>query len=183
MEENHNYHTTVLFRNDLGYQEVYSSQNYGTFYSVYLNFNVETDPDNEDLIILTEIEFKLINYKGVVNLGISDVEYVISENNEPKFIIHVQAMVGRRVFPYGDQEIDLSQLDKTLIIERTLLKLPNFDANESPNDNSILVFDDEFYYRDGPNVPRAKLPQAGMIGAPAQSGSLRCYSTINRIIL
>jgi len=92
-------------------------------------------------------------------------------------------MLGRRVYQYGDQEIDLSQLEKTLIIERTLLELPNFDSTESPNDNSVLIFDDEFYYRDGPNVPRAKLRQAGMIGASQQSGSLRCYSTINRIIL
>ena len=176
------YLSSIIFKSGLGYQEVYSSQNYGTFYSVYISFDCKPG-ENENEIILYNVKFEIINYKGVVNLGIKDVKFEINQKKQPQFKVMVEALHGKRVFEYGEETIDLGKVEPILAIERLLLKMSNFDENQSPNDNSVQAFDNEYYYRDGISKPEPRTARAGMEGYSGTISWKRCYKTYNRIIL
>ena len=66
----------VLSANDsMRIQAIYASQLYGTFFGVFANFNVEKFVDSDgktdkNKLIITKINFTLINYKGEKNIKI-----------------------------------------------------------------------------------------------------------------
>ena len=92
------------------YQLIYSSQNYGTFYSVYGKFEVKNNT-------LISIDFRLINFKGVLNLGIKNVTYMgfvvryvknpidtpkegLSEVTCAEFHMEIEALNTKRLYPF-----------------------------------------------------------------------------------
>ena len=52
------YQGTILLKDNLGLQEVYSSRNYDTFYSIYLTLTCQVDPDDADKIWLKDMKNK-----------------------------------------------------------------------------------------------------------------------------
>lgn len=51
------------------FQYIYSSQLYGTFFNIYAKFIF-----NEELGKIEKTVFQIVNYKGLLNIGISDVQ-------------------------------------------------------------------------------------------------------------
>ena len=139
MQRHEDYQGTISLKNNMGYQEVYSSQNYGTFYSLYMRFNFDQENSNsENDWVFSNIEFQLINYKGVINLGIQEVA--------------VEGLHGTRKIPVTKPantiSVDVSKLTK-ITIQRTLMQMTAFNQDKNPNHEDNLVFDNEFFYRDG----------------------------------
>ncbi len=186
------YQSTITFKNDLGLQEVYSSQNYGTFYSVYLS--LESKPGSKpNQIEISNIHFKIVNYKGIINMGIVKVGVRKDETEGYlEFEVQVRAMERNREFPLvepnGDPmeiKIDRSKINR-VIITRLLLPMSTNDFNPAlgPNHVNNAVFDDEFYYRDGltfdsSDNERKKRP--GMQGGGGNSSGKRCYQLTLKI--
>ncbi|NVJ63442.1 MAG: hypothetical protein HWD84_04345 [Flavobacteriaceae bacterium] len=132
--------------NQNDYQAIYASQLYGTFFSVFAKFTCQNI--QSDHYIIEKIDFKLINYKGVVNLGISNVQGVFDviddEGNQRKLVnLEVQGLNSNDEFEFNCSGLSLPKND-LFILQRTLKPMHN---HGSAIDNS--VFDDEYFYREG----------------------------------
>ena len=186
------YQGSVVLQNDLGLQEVYSSQNYGTFYSIYLSLECSPNPKDKNVINLTNIRFTIVNYKGILNLGIVDVKY---KPKDPKgyieFKINVRAMERNRDFPLikGNGEPKVISINrnkvKNIRITRKLLKMNEFNPYLSPNHPNNAVFDNEFYYRDGltfKEKTNRRMKWLGMEGIGGDSSGKRCYQITLKIL-
>ncbi|WP_024772144.1 hypothetical protein [Aquimarina macrocephali] len=153
-----NYSTNVFFKEkDERYQLVYSSQMYGTFFGVYACFTVSKTT-------VESVRFKLINYKGPLNIGLKHVDFLglIEEQLEPEkdditgpiincmaFDLTLQALHPEVTFPPKtdpEQLINCNltdlQNDHYLSVRRKFEKIGS-SAIEGG------IFDSEFYYRDG----------------------------------
>jgi len=151
---------TVSFKKDCKerWQTVYTSSLYGTMFSLFGKFNY--DATNTTLGM---IELKIINYKGLIDLGIKDVDFqenrkwveVYDEDNKlvPKNIrvislkVVLQGLLNQhwkdRNINIILNEVDLAD-DIYIEIDRELQPLVN------DNDRTLEgVFDTEHYYRDG----------------------------------
>lgn len=119
-------------------QLVYASQLYGTFFAVYAS--IETDAgSHKDEREIKDITCHIINYKGVLNIGLEDVIY---NSGTGQIDLHLKALGNI------SKEIKCKKLTKfrksksdTLVFRRRLEKLP-----EGINHG---VFEIEGYYRDG----------------------------------
>jgi len=122
------------------YQVCYSSQLYGTFFSVFAKFDcVKNGKD----YTLNKIEFKVINYKGILDIGIVNVSGFAPGTKNHTIKLEVKAMGGNQDITFNCAGQIVKEND-WLIIERTLLPIHN---NTDPIRNN--VFDDEFFYREG----------------------------------
>lgn len=184
------YQGSIVLQNNQGLQEIYSSQNYGTFYSIYLTFECRPNPKDKKLVDMTNIKFSIVNYKGLLNIGIVRAEDELKKDLE--FKIDVRAMERNRDFPLIDGKGDPKTISfdpkkvKNIIINRRLLKMTDFNPNLSPNHPNNTVFDDEFYYRDGLEFdPKSKsnvrIPRGGMEGYGGASSGKRCYQITLKI--
>lgn len=131
--------------NQEDYQAIYASQLYGTFFSVFGKFTCQSV--GKDEYTLDKIEFKIINYKGVINLGISNVRGIfdITDTNGNQFKamnIEIQGLNGNEEFELDCSGVVLKK-NELFITERTLIKMHSGTALNNG------VFDDEFYYREG----------------------------------
>ena len=150
----HLYFSSNVFLNEQNndrYQLVYSSQLYGTFFSVYGKFTVSNNT-------LKAVKLKLINYKGVLNLNLTD--FVIADsfksvevqdlmkNNKEVTLDCLQ--IGIKVKAFSEEKnmeqtcnIPLPEESGThyLEVSRTLIEM----------DPNHFVFDEEFKWRDGYN--------------------------------
>lgn len=136
------------------YQAIYTSQSYGTFYVVYAEFTTEEDNDN---YYVKNIKLKLVNYKGLINLGIADATFIPIKD---KFDGHSRgALISLTVKAFEHEDFIIKNCDAThpfpklnsyLKVNRKLLAM---HPDKSPIENGI--FDEEFYYRDGID-PRGK---------------------------
>ncbi|GGG09371.1 hypothetical protein GCM10011344_07410 [Dokdonia pacifica] len=62
--------SSIDYNNDKNWQFIIASQNYGTTYAIYAKFTIIKEKDGETR---REIQFKIRNYKGQIQLGIYDV--------------------------------------------------------------------------------------------------------------
>jgi len=198
------YKSSLILKNNMGFQEIYTSQNYGTFYGVYLSMKCKSDPKHPEIIEISNLTFELINYKGLFNLGIVDIDYsfekeevknekqeVISSREYLKFSIDVRAMQRKRKFYLIDESgspvvisINTKKI-KDALISRNLLPMQEFNTNLNPNDPDNTIFDNEFYYRDGLEFPvkdRQRLNWDGMNGVGGSSSGKRCYQVEIRLL-
>ncbi len=185
------YQGTIVLKDNHGLQEVYSSQNYGTFYSLYMSFESSVDSADPDKITLTNVKFTLVNYKGIINLGIVDVEdEEKGDDGLLEFKVRVRAMERRREFHLRENgESKAITIDKkeigTVKISRELQRMTEFDAELGPDHPDNPVFDEEFYYRDGllfSPTENARIPRGGMDGSGEASSGKRCYKVMLKII-
>ncbi len=130
--------------NESAYQSIYSSQLYGTFFMIYAIF--ETRPCINGYEI-SSIKLRLMNYKGLINLGISRARFFTEENKENShhgiLKIEVEAMCPNNNidFPVAMRRNCQCSIDDYIYVDRSVKKLPAALHNN--------VFDEEFLYREG----------------------------------
>ncbi|WP_405411727.1 hypothetical protein [Maribacter sp. Asnod1-A12] len=174
------------------YHFLYASQLYNTLFAVYGKFNYKEKSSSENqTITIDNIDFKLINYKGNVNIGFSDTmkdNKVYNTLHLPSNSINlgsdaiyfeVQALTGKleatvKLF----EPIVIRKGDNhNLKFNRLLVPIDGlrFDSNnkdyslQDPKGNCYDeregVFDSEFKYRDGLTY-FDKQPQQGVYSNP-----------------
>jgi len=123
-------------------QMIYASQLYGTFFAIYAYFEAEST-NNPLHKKINRIQFNIINYKGPLDIGISEIKYYV---NNRSFEIKVRALID----PLTQHEIVFSN---GLLVkkEEEILFLRNLEplSSKSGDKNKYHVFDSEFYARDG----------------------------------
>lgn len=156
------YINTVIISKEEGWREIYSSQNYGTFYAVYINFEASIEESSNPLITLKNIQFKIVNYKGILNLGIENAK-VFRPVGKNYLEIHVtlQAMNAKRLFKFNEEVSFKKNEIPALEIKRELIPMRGFQPDLSPNDENVLVFDNEYYYRDSTDLPERRPDRHG----------------------
>jgi len=136
----------VNLTNHTDFQAVYFSQLYGTFFGVFCKFDCDEN-ENDANYCLEQVDFRLINYKGPLNLGITKVEskHLHEEDGvfHVVFKIEVQALGGKLEYPY-QCHIDVPKLKSMFHFDRRVLKMKEYSMDQVSS-----VFDNEFYYREG----------------------------------
>ncbi|MEK6154549.1 hypothetical protein WIW50_14865 [Flavobacteriaceae bacterium 3-367] len=132
----------VDLSNESDYQNIYSSQLYGTFFMVYAKFSTETC---EGGYKIKSITLRLLNYKGPINLGIARAKLIQKRDGDTKSAklkIEVQALkpsnidVGVEIVPGLECSIG-----GDIYVDRSLKPLGS--------DFVDGVFENEFRYREG----------------------------------
>lgn len=130
------------------YQAIYTSQSYGTFYVVYAEFTTEEDNDN---YYVKNINLKLVNYKGLINLGIADATLIpikdeFSGNSKGALLDLTVKAFEQDTFTVKNYDVShpYPKNDSEFLVNRELVAM---HPNNSPLEGNI--FDEEFYYRDG----------------------------------
>ncbi|NVJ46013.1 MAG: hypothetical protein HWE07_02765 [Cytophagia bacterium] len=129
------------------YQAIYASQLYGTFFMVFAKFTCEYSSEKK-AYIMQKIDFRLVNYKGLINIGIKSVQGIEKrvdlKNNQYNLVrLELQGLkTDSKDKSLPCSGFELKQGD-CLVIDRTTVKMHNGTAL---NQN---VFDEEFYYRHG----------------------------------
>ena len=126
-------------------QLVYASQVYQTFFCVFGAFEIDrTNPMN---LKLQGVHLQLINYKGLLNLGIVGVSNPIRTGNGVEIIFKIKASVPSGIMKYY-------QFDEAIVIKNG--KHIDFHRILEPMDvdpvrgvSGSNVYDTEFYERDG----------------------------------
>lgn len=136
-------------------QSIYTSQLYGTFFGIYAKVNAR-DNDQKDYWTLDAMELKIMNYKGIVNLGITQAKLIESKhdgihNNDARLYVEVQACYN---MPDEFIKVENSSGQKftkgkaNIRLER-FLKPMHAHSNGVKQQLNDGVFDEEFFYREG----------------------------------
>lgn len=160
--------TTVDFSVDYKdeiYQFIYGSQLFGTSFAVYANFRQFKIPSKAQTkskrstnnFEIKGIDFKLINYKGCVNLGFTKepVDYWDGGNENPhNFTFYVEALgtVTDKTQNFQDRRITISSCSE-MRFHRMLMPHKGVSVVTTPGEKAtsqgLPFFDTEFNYRDG----------------------------------
>jgi hypothetical protein len=149
------YSSTVHLAPNSNYrnQFIYGSQSYNTSYAVYAKFNIVAS-NVLDEVILQDITYRIISYKGILNIGFQN-EPILSYDEKNK-AIHIAIEL------IGASNNDLVSQNHALIINKNCLKLSvdrkliplNGGAGDVQFYNGL--FDSEFHYRDGNFIKKRK---------------------------
>lgn len=168
--QNRDEETNELLRDD-HYQTVYSSQVYGTFFSVIAKFNLNLERSNKSngVYCVKSIDFMVANYKGILNIGIQNVispvdlmaevnknEQVKRKDSVKAFIFEMRAMGGFDDTEEGSRQPEdkftlafdgdgMIFNSKDLLYFRRVQKHLHSDTTKLKKG----IFDDEFYFREG----------------------------------
>ncbi len=152
----------VNLKNNSDYQAIYASQLYGTFFMIYANFTCGKE-DKGKGHLLKEIELKIINYKGLLNLGIAKSKFKpktkrqrVRKPNGQNVVVPTPfgGTINVRVRVLHDSnpnDLTIKNINhycpKNSFIEvnRSVQRI-NPDITKPVTNN---VFDEEFYYREG----------------------------------
>lgn len=149
------YYTTVVLSEDRvdHFQFVYASQIYGTFFGIYAKFDIRKDGTRA---MLKKIRFRIINYKGVINIGITGIKTTYKNpNNNPRrvieFTIKLQGLRNPLLdFIYNPKDnTEFLESGHKLKVGRLLESFVGKDRNDLFNSRGNGAFDEEFYFRDG----------------------------------
>lgn len=176
--------TYVMNDSDNRKQFFYASQCYGTLFAIYIKINVKKNNEIEN------IDFELINYKGMVNLGfLEDSTHnrginVVREKDTLVINFPIKAMTKQykaTFTPKKEEAINVSGL--TVIAgERSLLR---YDEYTPSNYQENVFFDEEFYYRNGKDkgefsVKPARRGQQGH--SENKIIAMNCVETVLKVI-
>lgn len=146
------------------YQSVYSSQNYGCFYEIYVKADFVEEKDTDSLV--NQLEFRIINYKGLLNVGFAN----ITQQKDELYFNEKEGVLGVRFVLQGKQSNNSMlvkiprewNLRKTnlnrLSIFRLLIPLEGLELKTTAPQE---MFDVEFYERNGLDFSRKKIVQPG----------------------
>lgn len=136
----------INFRNTTDFQLAYSSQLYGTFFSVFAKVNTTQADDHS--YILHDIEFTLINYKGLLNLYIRDTKFKAdTKGGEVLLLVQAMSSNNEKALRLDCKDTIFKKGNSTLRISRRLKRMHSNSDNPTALENG--VFDEEFYYREG----------------------------------
>ena len=177
------YYTSIVLSDGRSndFQLVFASQVYGTFFGIYARFDFTRQSER---FKLNKITFRIINYKGQINIGIDAVKPPEYNKNDPKnlnFIFYLKGYMP----PLQDYECDFTR-DEIYLEDGSQITFKRSMRNftERPDDTfNMGVFDDEFYFRDGLfpiKAPVSDLEDAIEAHYPNRIGK-RCPSNIVRV--
>ena len=174
------YTSPVLLRKDstLKNQLLFFSQSYQTNYAVYAEFHITESNKGKDYIHLDSINFELINYKGILELGFGGSPTFKYHEKEKSIEIsfQIQAM-NHKDKDYINIGKDINIDCLTMEVERTLVPISGSVKNQYHNG----VFDTEFHYRDGKYVKKNERFD-GRVDSDisiSKGVGLRCYRATN----
>lgn len=134
-------------------QFIYGSQSYSTSYAVYAKFNILTS-NVSDEVIIQDITYRIINYKGVLNIGFQS-EPILSYDQK-------NGVINIAIDLIGASNNDLISKNYAMKINKNCLKL-SVNRKLIPlngGDGSVQfyngLFDSEFHYRDGNFIKKRK---------------------------
>lgn len=155
------------------YHFIYASQLYGTMFAIYGKFEGrEVNINQEKAFQIDQASFKLVNYKGCINMGFAGGFSLLKESGNNgvdyriDFSVRGASSIVDDVFHFGEDEsliVKRGECVQTLFV-RTLLPLPDFerylDKRENANGKQdpwelddeppiTQFFDSEFNYKDG----------------------------------
>lgn len=135
----------VNLSNPKDYQSIYASQLYGTFFAVYGKFTVEDTDPSDGIYKLLNLRLKILNYKGIINLGIIQAILRPVKDEEDKtlgwrLILELQALGGRTDCDVQCGSYEFTKGKSFISVDRRLKKLASIGGH---------VFDAEFGYREG----------------------------------
>lgn len=180
MEDLKKYSTSiVLEKEDSRYQFLIASQNYGTLYGIYGQINFKDDDTDTKI---KNIDFELINYKGLFNIGFLADKGPYNEiksylDKKTKTLVLEIPVCGLSSIHTTSAEIkDLNNNNaaisvnniKWIKVDRMLHKLVPGNAN------SEKVFDNEFYYKDGKDHANRTL-RKGQKGFKDTGGTFKIF--------
>jgi hypothetical protein len=162
-----------------------ASQVYGTFFGIYARFELLKMGNRNKL---NQIHFRIINYKGLINIGIDKVKLPPNSGRDPNKI-SINFILKGYMKPVQDCICDL--VDENIFLangtEITFTRIMSeFVANADDHFNEG-AFDEEFYFRDGLfpiSAPVSRLEDE--IEAQSTSGpklGKRCPITLIRIVI
>lgn len=188
--ENYNSTITLNSKDNERYQAIYASQSYGTFYGIYGKFTVDDVYSDKESVptskLLKQIDLKLINYKGVLNICLEKDSKLDSETNfdDKNGLILTVKIKGATDSSANDTDhltfdppIPIEH-DSYFVVIRELLNLHGQSGDEF-NDDEILrpfvngIFDTEFYERQGVAVRKK-----AEIGFPLEKEQNNPYSKL-----
>lgn len=143
---------------------IYGSQLYGTVFAIYGKFNIETSQDGDSCKVWS-IELKLVNYKGLANIGFTKEKSVFYidkyKNRFIYFGVQGASKITEQIIRF-DKPIVVTSKACHLTFKRLLYPLKGFEFSlkerlkhgniEKPLSKPIPhkeLFDTEFYYRNG----------------------------------
>ncbi len=148
---------TFVLNDTSRYQFFYCSQNYGTFYAIYMKMHFSKG-------MLSALTFKLVNYKGNLDLGFPENAKELLQvkliNHQLNIDFKVQGLASCKEFTYEFPEKNIYYKDiQTIYGVRDLLPM-----GEGALHNG--VFDTEFYERQGVVISKKEtLPQYNQVAA------------------
>lgn len=137
------------------FQIIFSSSSYGTDYSVYAQFNCEKiKNDNENIRV--NIVFKIINYKGIINIGFDENEVTYEYDNKKETLdikLHVKGL-GSKLKSHNKKHNVILPRHKNIevLVDRKLSTLSGKPASAGNSVEDCFVngvFDNNYYYREG----------------------------------
>ncbi|APQ18029.1 hypothetical protein [Maribacter hydrothermalis] len=170
-------------------QLVYASQLYGTFFAVSACLKLSQDGK-----YLNSMTLSLINYKGLLNIGMLD-ETKTSWKFEAKtgmgsIVLFLKAMEGSHGHSKSI-EVDCKNVElknfKNLLVSRKLRPFGEHPTSKTAHLNESC-FDEEFYDRDGAVIGEserlddAKITIENNNKASFTTNSGRCQTTMSKII-
>ena len=161
-------------------QFVYSSQLYGTHFCVYAKVVLDSTETK-----INGLKFYLINYKGILNLGLikdkMENQQVVFSDGEINFRLHLRALEsthGETLFcTLPLNEIPVNELN-FMEIDRKLHPLSSTNGENHPFTGQ--VFDSEFFDRDGVFVQPRINPEDNSVEARAPG--LRCRTARLKLV-
>lgn len=143
------YYTSIVLSDGRSndFQLVYASQVYGTFFGIYARFDFARQSER---LKLNKITFRIINYKGQINIGIDAVGLPPYKQKDPKNLnitFHLKGYMPA----LQDYECDFTK-DEIYLEDGSQITFKRTMRNftERPDDTfNMGAFDDEFYFRDG----------------------------------
>lgn len=143
------------------YHFIYASQLYGTIFGIYARFD-GTEINSGAAYQVEKISMKLLNYKGVVNIGFTDdsIDWNQVDDVSGSLDFHVAGMSakGNKNFIFIKPFVVKKNVRFGLSFNRILHPLSGFERKRTPIDASGRLseeppvspyFDSEFNERDG----------------------------------
>lgn len=148
MEILEDYTTTIDLSGNRNKQFVFAGQLYGTFFAIFATFNLDKTTSTNTSKVINTISLEILNYKGLVNIGIVNAQLVTDARsyaseipNSTTISINLQALCTTTTTTVkGVNGLNFTK-GSWLIFDRELTRI---DRNKHPN-----VWDEEFDYRDG----------------------------------
>lgn len=147
------------------YHFVYASQLYGTLFAVYANFS---GSNNGSSFTVDTITLRLLNYKGVINIGFTGDVHV--QNDTIDFGVIGASTKDELVIKLSTPMVVGQGRQSPLTFNRILHPLADFNAYQSSSVGALpyappttTLFDSEFYERDGVDFFKSDVRE-GMLG-------------------
>lgn len=148
MTDNDKYHLTMLANDDYNdkWQFFYAGLRYNTLFALYAKLKCNIEETNKTI---TRIDFKCVNYKGCINMGIAKV---VDYDDNDGFRFKAQGMNPNRDAVCKGLKLDIPKGGRVIKITQELVPLGGvIGGTHHRNDTESIVFDEEFNFRNSIN--------------------------------